>query len=261
MITKSTILTREERDVLVLVALHPRNEHRTDAEIGELLGMSTSKVKTLIHQACIKLEAHTRNEAVIFAMRRGEIRVDELFSLDELAEFLAALDPYMVRTILDLVRQKLEYGRLQTKNEQGFHIDRQQDATPTREGTILTERERDIVILVARGLTNKEIADRLYISVCTVRNMLNNASTKLGACTRCDTAVLALKQGEISGGEIFSLNEIVELLAPLGPEAIETIDQLLSQKLEQERVRAVGQWNSAYSVTTLSKPSPSYSLS
>ncbi|OGO02022.1 MAG: hypothetical protein A2Y59_05385 [Chloroflexi bacterium RBG_13_52_14] len=224
--TKSTTLTREERDILVLVALHPRNRHWTNTEIAERLGMSTSKVKTLIYQACIKLGAQNRHQAIVFALQQGEIRADELNSLDELAEFLAALGPHVVKTVLELVRQKLEHGCLQTKYEQILQIDRKQDS-------MLTQRERDVVILAARGLTNKEIADRLYISVHTVRNMLNKASASLGARTRCDTAILALKQGEISGGEIFSLNEIVELLAPLEPQSIDTIDQLLSQKFEQ----------------------------
>lgn len=52
----------------------------------------------------------------------------------------------------------------------------------------LTKREREIVALAARGLTNKEIADSLVISVRTVDNHLSNAYAKLGVSTRAELA-------------------------------------------------------------------------
>ena len=162
-------------------------------------------------------------------MKRGEISLTEFYSLDELAEILSSLSPDMLRRIAHLVRQELEHGHLPGKDEQIICTDRRQD-------TILTKRERDVLILAGRGLTNKEIADRLYISISAVRTFLNRACTKLGARKRADAVVLALKQREISIGEIFSLNELVQILAPLGAESIEKIAQLLSQKLGQEPV-------------------------
>jgi DNA-binding CsgD family transcriptional regulator len=191
-------------------------------------------VKTLIHQACVKLGAHNRNEAIFFAiMKRREISPTEFYSLDELAEILISLGPDMLRRLAHLVRQELEHGRLPGKDEQIILTERRQDS-------ILTKRERDVLILVTRGLTNKEIADRLCISISAVRTFLNQACTKLGARKRADALVLALKQREISLGEIFSLNEVVQSLAPLGTESIEKIAQLLSQKLGQEPVPTGG---------------------
>ena len=228
--TKSTVLTREERDILILGTIHPRGKYLSNSEIGQRLGISVSRVKTLIHQACVKLEAHNKNEAIFVAiMKRGEISPTEFYSLDELAEILISLSPDMLRRIAHLVRQELEHGQLPSKDEQIICTDRRQDA-------ILTKRERDVLILVTRGLTNKEIADRLCISISAVRTFLNQACTKLGARKRADALVLALKQREISLGEIFSLNEVVQSLAPLGAESIEKIAQLLSQKLGQEPV-------------------------
>ena len=227
--TKSTVLTKEERDILILAALHPRGKHLSNSEIAQRLGISVSRVKTLIHQACVKLGAHNRNEAIFFAMKRGEISLNEFYSLDELAEILSSLSPDMLRRIAHLVRQELEHGHLPGKDEQIICTDRRQD-------TILTKRERDVLILAGRGLTNIEIADRLYISISAVRTFLNRACTKLGARKRADAVVLALKQREISVGEIFSLNEVVQGLAPLGAESIEKIAQLLNQKLGQEPV-------------------------
>jgi DNA-binding CsgD family transcriptional regulator len=227
--TKSTVLTREERDILILGALHPRGKHLSNSEIGERLGISVSRVKTLIHQACVKLEAHNRIEAIFFAMRRGEISINEVYSLDELAEILSSLSPDMLIRIAHLVRQELEHGHLQGGDEQIIYKDRRQD-------TILTRRERDVLILAGRGLTNIEIADRLYISISAVRTFLNRACTKLGARRRADAVVLALKQSEIGVVELTSLNEVVQGLAPLGAESVEKMAQLLNQKLGQEPV-------------------------
>jgi DNA-binding CsgD family transcriptional regulator len=225
--TKSTVLTKEERDILILAALH--GQHLNNTEIGQRLGISVSRVKNLVHQACVKLEAHNRIEAIFFAMKQGEISLNEVYSLDEIAEILSSLSPDMLRRIAYLVRQELEYGYLPQKNEQIIRTDRRQDTT-------LTKRERDVLILAGRGLTNIEIADRLYISISAVRTFLNRACTKLGARKRADAVVLALKQREIGVGEITSLTEVVQGLAPLGADSVEKMAQLLNQKLGQEPV-------------------------
>jgi hypothetical protein len=47
---------------------------------------------------------------------------------------------------------------------------------------------------------------------------------------------LALKQREITAGEISSLNELVQALAPLGADSVEKIAQLHNQKLGQEPI-------------------------
>jgi DNA-binding CsgD family transcriptional regulator len=217
--TRSTALTSEERDILILAALHPRGKHLSNIEIGQRLGVSVGRVKTLIHQACVKLQAHNRIEAIFFAMKRGDISLNEVYSLDEISEILSSLSPDMLRTIAHLVRQELEDGHLPGNDDQTVRTDRRQD-------TALTNRERDVVILAGRGLTNVEIADRLYISVSAVRTFLNRASRKLGARKRADAVVLALKQREIGVGEITSLDEVVQGLAPLGAESLEKMAQL-----------------------------------
>ncbi|MCX5994727.1 MAG: LuxR C-terminal-related transcriptional regulator [Chloroflexi bacterium] len=221
---KDTILTKGERDVLVLVARGLTNE-----EIADRLQMSTNKVKTFLHQACVKLKAHNRIESVFFALRHGDINLREVFSLNELAELLASLGPEAVGTIAQLVSQKLEHGHLTTGDKQLFHKGREKD-------NILTKREQDVLILVAHGLTNEEIADKLCTSTSTVRTFLYQACAKLEARNRAQAFISALKQRAINVGEVFSLDELVELLASLGPESVETISRLLRQKLEQERL-------------------------
>jgi DNA-binding CsgD family transcriptional regulator len=227
--TSSIVLSKEERDILVLGTIHPHGKHPSNSEIGQSLDMSVSRVKNLIHKTCLKLGAHNRNEAVLLALIRGDIRINELYSLDELTEILSSLSPDTLRRIAHLVHQELEHGHLPGKDEQIILSDR-------RQKSILTRRERDVLILACRGLTNKEIADRLYISISAVKTFLNRAGTKLGACKRDNAVVLALKQREISVGDILSLNEVVQGLAPLGSESIEKMAQLLNQKLGQEPI-------------------------
>ena len=59
----------------------------------------------------------------------------------------------------------------------------------------LTRRERDILDLLVRGNSNKEIADLLYISEKTVKNHLTNIFRKLSVKDRTQAAVYALKTG------------------------------------------------------------------
>ena len=60
---------------------------------------------------------------------------------------------------------------------------------------LLTSRERDVVALVAEGLSNEEIAERWYVSQATVRTHVSRAMTKLNARDRAQLVVLAYRNG------------------------------------------------------------------
>jgi DNA-binding NarL/FixJ family response regulator len=60
---------------------------------------------------------------------------------------------------------------------------------------ILTEREREVVALVAAGLTNEEIADELVLSPATARTHVSRAMVKLGARDRAQLVVFAFQSG------------------------------------------------------------------
>ena len=59
----------------------------------------------------------------------------------------------------------------------------------------LTEREADVVLAVARGRSNAEIAEELFLSVATVKTHLSHAMAKLGMANRTQLALLAHDAG------------------------------------------------------------------
>lgn len=65
-------------------------------------------------------------------------------------------------------------------------------------GDDLTARERQVLVLLAEGLTNKEIAARLTLSPATVRVYVSNILSKLGASNRTEAARLALEHKLVS---------------------------------------------------------------
>jgi len=66
---------------------------------------------------------------------------------------------------------------------------------------VLTEREREVVALVAHGLTNDDIAARLYVSPLTAKTHVNRAMTKLGVRDRAQLVVLAYRTGLVRAGD------------------------------------------------------------
>ncbi|BCJ73721.1 DNA-binding response regulator [Catellatospora sp. IY07-71] len=70
------------------------------------------------------------------------------------------------------------------------------DATAGLDG--LTNREREAVVLVAQGLSNDEIAERLVISALTAKTHVNRAMAKLHARDRAQLVVLAYESGLVA---------------------------------------------------------------
>src|SRR4030042_857314 len=163
---KDTVLTKEEREALILAAPHPSGRHLNNAEIGERLGIPIPREKTIRRNACIKRGAHNRNQAIFFAVRRGEMRPDEFYSLDELAQLFSTYHPDMFKRILHLVHKGHEY--LLDDEEKNIRMNGRKDKK-------LTKSEQDTLILVGRGLTNREIADTLFVSLYAVSTFIYRA--------------------------------------------------------------------------------------
>ena len=65
---------------------------------------------------------------------------------------------------------------------------------------ILTERELEVLVLVARGLSNQEIADDLHISPHTAKTHVNRVMTKVYAHDRAQLVILAYESGLLAPG-------------------------------------------------------------
>ncbi|WP_416970807.1 response regulator [Streptomyces sp. 4F14] len=65
----------------------------------------------------------------------------------------------------------------------------------------LTPREREVLTLVAAGLTNDEIAERLFVTPVTIKTHANRAMAKLGARDRAQLVVIAYETGLVRPGE------------------------------------------------------------
>ncbi len=78
---------------------------------------------------------------------------------------------------------------------QAFEIMLKREAGARRVATILTERETEIMCLVAEGLSNRQIAEKLVLSAGTVKIHVHNIYSKLGVKNRVDLTLYAQKKG------------------------------------------------------------------
>jgi DNA-binding NarL/FixJ family response regulator len=80
----------------------------------------------------------------------------------------------------------------------------QQPATPTAASLpgldLVTEREREVLGAVARGLSNAEIGEQLYMSHATAKTHVSRLLTKLGARDRAQLVMLAYEAGVVTPG-------------------------------------------------------------
>ncbi|MGZ3610440.1 MAG: response regulator [Ktedonobacteraceae bacterium] len=70
-------------------------------------------------------------------------------------------------------------------------------------GSELTEREREVLTLVARGFTNKQIADTLFVTEKTARNHVSHILDKLGLSRRSEAAAFAVEHRLVPPREQF----------------------------------------------------------
>ena len=127
------------------------------------------------------LTSYDDDEALFAAIMAGaagyvlkQIRSNDLVdAVRRVAAGQSLLDPAVTTRVLERLR----------------HAD---DDEPT-ELAQLTEREREILELIAEGLTNRQIGQRLYLAEKTVKNYVSSLLAKLGLERRTQAAVLAAK--------------------------------------------------------------------
>ena len=77
----------------------------------------------------------------------------------------------------------------------GEFANKTRESRPAPALDVLTDREREVMALVAEGLTNDEIAERLYVSPTTAKTHVSRAMVKLGARDRAQLVVFAYESG------------------------------------------------------------------
>ena len=102
-------------------------------------------------------------------------------------------------------------------------------APPPGDRPPLTRREREILGLLAEGMSGAQIAEKLVLSPETVRTHVRNAMAKLGATTRSQAVALALQRDEIVGEapEAAAEQPVVEVPQPTRREASAALAAML----------------------------------
>ncbi len=166
-----------------------------DVSMPKLDGIQATRIILETHPSVkiLMLSLHTEDEKVIAAIRAGAtgyvlkdadhkefVRIIRSAFAGEVitSPFLANLAPRVLSKVLDPSRMDEE---METK---------------IKERSSLTDRESEILALLLKGKSNKEIADLTYVSTETVKSHLHSIYRKLGVKSRLETVVLFLKEKE-----------------------------------------------------------------
>jgi DNA-binding NarL/FixJ family response regulator len=169
-------------DVLVIDSLLPR---RDGVAVTHAITRARLPVRVLV------LSAYPLNGHLIEALKAGasgllakDAPAEELVSAIRLvAAGQAAVSPPLLRQLLDVVAAMPAA---------------QEIAVPDL--STLTEREREVLAQLARGLSNAEIAQVLTVSETTVKTHVGHVLTKLGLRDRVQAVVLAYESGLVKPG-------------------------------------------------------------
>jgi two-component system, NarL family, response regulator DevR len=131
--------------------------------------------------ACLMLTSFSDDEALFDAIMAGasgyvlkEVRGSDLVGdIRKVAAGHSLLDPVLTARVIERMRT------------------RRQEETADH----LTPQEQKILDLIAEGLTNRQIAERMYLSEKTVKNYVSNMLAKLGMSRRTEAAVYAVRHG------------------------------------------------------------------
>lgn len=102
-----------------------------------------------------------------------------------------------VELLLQCLRKVYAGGQWLEQQSLGHALEKmlRREAGARRVATILTERETEIMCLVAKGLSNREIAERLTVGEGTVKVHVHNIYAKVGVSNRVDLTLYAQKKG------------------------------------------------------------------
>ena len=158
-------------------------------------GSSTSDTKIVI------LTMHDSEDSVLAAFSAGaDSYCMKDISIDQLTEAVIAtyngqawIDPRIASIVLRQIRSRSEQSANKT-----VPIDAAEpEYVHLLESSPLTAREVDVLELIVAGQSNAAIAEKLYVTVGTVKTHVRNILSKLSADDRTQAAVLALRSGLI----------------------------------------------------------------
>lgn len=169
-----------------------------DVQMPELDGIeATGKIVAAGRGKVIILTTFERDDYLFDALRAGasgfllkNADPDELVAaVHAVAEGHALLAPEMtVRVIKRLAEQTKQQGRTPAGRERNLLVR-------------ITEREREVLQLIARGCSNAEIATALFLSGTTVKTHVSNLLGKIQARDRVQAVVFAYESGLVQAGE------------------------------------------------------------
>lgn len=161
-----------------VVLLDIRMEGMNGIEACRLIKSASPRVNVVM------LTSFSEEEAVMSSIMAGASgyllknlgRADLLKSIRVVAQGQNLLDPAVTSKVMERLRQL-------TAKEQDRALD------------VISVREKEVLALVAQGLTNKEIAEKLFISENTARNHVSRILEKLGLARRSEAAAFAAQHG------------------------------------------------------------------
>ncbi|MGN0949264.1 MAG: response regulator [Mitsuokella sp.] len=193
-----TGLAGNGRELLELIKKNPPDVVLMDVRMPELDGVeATRAVKAQWPQVrIIILTTFDDDEYVFNALKYGAsgyllkgVSVPELSNaIRTVAQGGAMINPGIVAKVVKFFNQMAQ-SSLAT------------DPEDTKGIEVLNRTERNIALLVGRGLSNKEISGRLSLSDGTIRNGLSSALAKLGLRDRTQLAIWAVQTG-LANGEV-----------------------------------------------------------
>ena len=155
-----------------------------DVRMERMSGIEACReIKSLYPDVSIlMITSYTDNEAVLASMLAGASgyllknlsRAELLRSIRLVASGQSLLDPELVKQATSRLTALASSGSQTQRGE-------------------LTEREREVLVLIARGYTNKQIANTLIVTEKTARNHVSHILEKLGLARRSEAAAFAVE--------------------------------------------------------------------
>jgi DNA-binding NarL/FixJ family response regulator len=156
-----------------------------DVQLGDGSGIEVAREIRSAHPEiqCLMLTSFADDEALFDSILAGaagyvlkQVRGGELLEgIRRVAAGQSLLDPSMTTRVLDRLRR----GNVEDERVAS-----------------LTSQERRILDLLAEGLTNRQIAERLHLAEKTVKNYVSNLLMKMGMQRRTEAAVYAARQAD-----------------------------------------------------------------